>query len=143
YTVQFQLKADVEELEQFRQRTNDEDRQIAEQTSQQHEEVKNNQKKVKATIHMGQKIKEEPIRIDEIQDEERSKTIQGYIFISEVRELRSGRSLLILKVTDYTNSIEIKKFSNNEEDEEIFKLIKEGMWIKARGRIQTDHYSNE
>src|SRR5690625_4943370 len=140
YTVKFQLRSDLEGIELFRQQTNNEDRQIAEQTSLQHEEVKNKQQKTKTTIHMGQKIKEEPIRIDEIQDEERSKTIQGYIFISEVRELRSGRSLLILKVTDYTDSIEIKKFSNNEDDEEVFKIINEGMWIKTRVQIQTYNY---
>ncbi len=144
YTVQFQVKADLEDIEIFRQKTNHEDRQIAQQTAQIHEEIrKNGQARLASSIQVGQKIKEEPTRIDDIQDEERSKTIQGYVFIAEVRKLRSERSLLILKVTDYTDSIEIKKFSNNEDDEAVFAQLNEGMWIKARGRIQTDNYSNE
>src|SRR5699024_4960423 len=58
-------------------------------------------------------------------------------------ELRSGRSLLILKATDYTDSLEIKMFSRNDEDQAVFAAAKEGIWIKARGRIQTDQFSNE
>src|SRR5690606_1218342 len=34
-------------------------------------------------------------------------------------------------------------FSRNDEDEAVFGQAKEGIWIKARGRIQTDLYSNE
>src|SRR5690606_19363644 len=61
----------------------------------------------------------------------------------EVIKLRSGRQLLMLKITDYTDSLELKIFSRNEEDEAMFARVKEGMWIKARGRVQTDNYSNE
>src|SRR5699024_4526550 len=60
-----------------------------------------------------------------------------------VRKLRSGRSLLLIKATDYTDSLEIKMFSRNDEDAAIFEAVKAGIWIKARGRIQTDMYSNE
>ncbi len=34
-------------------------------------------------------------------------------------------------------------FSHGDEDVEKFKSAKKGMWIKARGSIQTDMYSNE
>src|SRR5699024_434301 len=67
----------------------------------------------------------------------------GYIFNAEVRKLRSGRSLLLIKATDYTDSLEIKMFSRNDEDAAMFDAVKAGLWIKARGRIQTDMYSNE
>src|SRR5699024_2679926 len=51
--------------------------------------------------------------------------------------------LLILKATDYTDSLEIKMFSRGDEDAEKFKQAKEGIWIKARGGIQTDRFTNE
>src|SRR5699024_10222928 len=60
-----------------------------------------------------------------------------------IRKLSSGRSLLIIKATDYSDSLEIKMFSRNDEDEAIFETAKDGMWIKAKGRIQTDTYTNE
>lgn len=59
-----------------------------------------------------------------ILEEERRVTIQGYIFDKEVRELRSNRKILIIKMTDYTSSFIVKKFSNGEKDEQIFKVFK-------------------
>src|SRR5690625_4912424 len=34
-------------------------------------------------------------------------------------------------------------FYRNDEDEQMFDQAKEGMWIKARGRIQTDMYTSQ
>src|SRR5699024_9019432 len=53
-----------------------------------------------------------------ILEEERRATIQGYVFDVEVRELRSKRKIIIIKMTDYTSSFIVKKFSNNEKDEQ-------------------------
>src|SRR5699024_3966239 len=92
---------------------------------------------------LGYPIKDEPVQMEEILEEEQRITVQGYIFAVEERKLRSGRSLLIIKATDYSDSIEIKMFSRNDEDAEAFSKVKKGMWVKARGRIQTDMYSNE
>src|SRR5699024_43267 len=65
------------------------------------------------------------------------------VFSVDVRELRSGRSLLIVHATDYTDSFQLKMFSKNDEDATKFKQLKSGIWIKARGSIQTDMYTNE
>src|SRR5690625_3855267 len=65
------------------------------------------------------------------------------VFAVDVRKLRSGRSLLILKATDYTDSLEIKMFSRNDEDEAAFEAEQPGMGIKARGRIQTDMHTSQ
>src|SRR5699024_12656626 len=81
--------------------------------------------------------------METILDEERKLTVQGFVFLKDVRELRSGRSLLILKVTDYTDSLEINMFSKNDDDARLFESSKEKIWIKARGKIQTDQYSGE
>ncbi|MGB3260934.1 PolC-type DNA polymerase III N-terminal domain-containing protein, partial [Paenisporosarcina sp.] len=63
---------------------------------------------------------DEPImEIKQIQDEERRITIEGFVFDVEVKELRSGRSLLTVKVTDYTDSILVKMFSRDKEDAEL------------------------
>lgn len=82
-------------------------------------------------------------QMKEIIEEERSVVVEGYVFDVEIRKLRSERELLILKVTDYTSSLMIKKFSNNEADEELFAQIKKGMWVKAQGSIQQDTFIND
>ncbi|MED1469532.1 PolC-type DNA polymerase III [Bacillus salipaludis] len=76
----------------------------------------------------------------DIVDEERRVTVQGYIFDAETRELRSGRTLLTFKITDYTSSIMVKMFSRDKEDASLFQLVKKGMWVKVRGSIQNDTF---
>lgn len=78
-----------------------------------------------------------------IVEEERRVTIEGLIFDKEVRELRSKRKILILKITDYTSSFIVKKFSNGEKDEQIFDAIKKNSWIKVRGSVQEDTFMRD
>ncbi|MFC4712446.1 PolC-type DNA polymerase III [Planococcus dechangensis] len=93
-------------------------------------------------FQMGTGIKpdENIVEIRSIVDEERRVTIEGFVFDAEVRELRSGRSLLTVKITDYTDSILVKMFSRDKEDAELMAQAKKGMWLKARGSIQTDTF---
>lgn len=79
-------------------------------------------------------------KIQDIIDEERRVVIEGYIFAAETRDLRSGRTLLTFKVTDYTSSIMVKMFSRDKEDAAIFQNVKKGMWVKVRGSIQNDTF---
>ncbi|ANZ58103.1 PolC-type DNA polymerase III [Fructilactobacillus lindneri] len=82
-------------------------------------------------------------QMENITEEERSAIVNGYIFDKEIRALRSGRQLLILKVTDYTSSLTIKKFSKNDEEASQFADLQDGSWVKVRGSIQEDNYSHE
>ena len=145
YQLQFQVNTEMEQLENFRKQTDEEDKLIVLNTLREQKEREKNGKTTsrKEVFKIGSAIKDEPVSMEEIVEEERNITIQGYVFSAEVRKLRSGRSLLMLKVTDYTDSLEIKLFSRNDEDELMFNSVKEGIWIKARGRIQTDNYTNE
>lgn len=76
----------------------------------------------------------------DIVEEERRVILEGYVFDKEVRELRSKRKILTLKITDYTSSFIVKKFSNGEKDEQIFDAISKGSWLKVRGSIQEDTF---
>ncbi len=93
---------------------------------------------------IGRKINDDlpTIKMEEIVDEERSVVVEGYIFDKEVRELRSGRKLLMIKITDYSSSIQVKKFSKNNDAPE-FDSLDEGDWVKVRGSVQEDNYSHE
>src|SRR5690625_2343893 len=145
YMLKFNVNTEMEALENFRKQTIEEDKiYVQNAVKLQQEKIKQNgNKPISEKLSIGSNIQDEPIEMREIIEEERRVTVQGYVFISEVRKLRSGRSLLILKVTDYTDSLEIKMFSRNDEDAAMFELAKKGIWIKARGRIQTDQFSNE
>ncbi|MGX7052130.1 PolC-type DNA polymerase III [Leuconostoc palmae] len=96
-------------------------------------------------LTLGRKINPESeiTRLEDIDSEENRVIVEGYIFNSEVRELRSGRKLMTVKLTDYSNSISAKKFSNNETDEAVFDHIKPGMWVRISGNVQEDTYARE
>ena len=139
------VSTEIEEIENFKKKTIEEDRKIAQKTYSDKEkrEVSAKQNGTNKRLEIGYKIPEEPSFMEEIMEEENKMTVQGYIFKVDVRTLRSKRSLLIIKATDYTDSLEIKMFSRNDDDALMFDNVKAGMWIKARGRIQTDSFSNE
>ncbi|WP_099974863.1 PolC-type DNA polymerase III [Lactobacillus terrae] len=108
----------------------------------------NNEKKAvssKSVSRVGKKIadKQEITNMVDIIEEDRNKIVEGYVFDKDVRKLKSGRELLLLKVTDYTSSFSIKKFSNDSGDEAFFESLGKGSWIKARGNVQEDNFSRE
>ncbi|NHM29831.1 PolC-type DNA polymerase III [Neobacillus terrae] len=76
----------------------------------------------------------------DIVDEERRIAVEGYVFFAETRELRSGRTLLTFKITDYTSSIMVKMFSRDKEDAAQYQRVQKGMWLKVRGSIQNDTF---
>ncbi|WP_139488948.1 PolC-type DNA polymerase III [Brevibacillus dissolubilis] len=92
---------------------------------------------------IGYDIKDEPVPICEITEEERRITIQGQVFNAEIRELKSGRHILTFHITDYTDSLTIKIFSRDKEDVKMLEAVKDGMWLKVRGSVQHDTFMRE
>ncbi|WP_174613313.1 PolC-type DNA polymerase III [Virgibacillus ihumii] len=145
FSIKVDVKPELADIEKFREQKALEDQQLVQKTVMEKEKRDKEKlnKEQNKPLMLGYKIQDEPIHMEEIQDEERRVTVQGYVFSSEIRQLRSGRSLLIAKATDYTDSLQIKMFSKGDDDAEKFEKLKTGMWIKARGSIQTDMYTNE
>ncbi|WP_159721919.1 PolC-type DNA polymerase III [Enterococcus sp. CSURQ0835] len=139
-------------LELFEERKQEQQQAMQEQAAEAiaQYETKKQEKKAKAAdfdgpIQMGRNIPADEVitPMGNILEEERRITIEGYIFDKEVRELRSKRKILILKLTDYTSSFVVKKFSNGEKDEQIFDAISKGSWLKVRGSIQEDTFMRD
>ncbi|WP_126426451.1 PolC-type DNA polymerase III [Brevibacillus marinus] len=95
------------------------------------------------SLLIGYEIKEEPVPIKQIQEEERRIVIQGVVFQAEVKELKSGRQLLTFNLTDYSDSLTVKMFSRDKEDVRLLEAIKDGIWLKVRGSVQYDPYMKE
>ncbi|KUP08698.1 DNA polymerase III PolC [Bacillus coahuilensis m2-6] len=79
-------------------------------------------------------------KLEDILEEERRIAVEGYIFDSEIKELRSGRTLLTFKITDYSSSIIVKMFSRDKEDAAVMQNVKKGMWARVRGSVQNDTF---
>ncbi|GKQ42610.1 DNA polymerase III PolC-type [Companilactobacillus sp. RD055328] len=86
----------------------------------------------------------EPItQMSEIFEEERDVTVQGYIFDADVRKFNTGSKLLTLKVTDYSSSFTVKKFSKKTDDDEIFSEWKKGKWARFHGSVEEDRFTHD
>ena len=58
-----------------------------------------------------------------------------------MKELKSGRHIVTLKITDYTDSLILKMFTRKGKDDlEHFKALKVGTWVRAQGRIEQDQF---
>lgn len=143
--VSTRVQEEQEQIKKFQEERQKEDKLLVQQAVKEQEErtKEKDDTKPKGPLEIGYKIQDDPVPMETIEEEERRMTVQGYIFDAEVKELRSGRHLLLLKVTDYTDSFSIKMFSRGDDHAELFQHINKGMWIKARGGIQTDNFTNE
>ena len=69
--------------------------------------------------------------------------IIGEVFDIDTKELRNGKILLILAVTDYTSSISCKLFLNDVNKDGVLNEIKKGSYLKIKGDIIYDTYQRE
>ena len=61
----------------------------------------------------------------------------------EKRELKSGKKLLIFDITDFTDSITVKMFLKEEQEEDAGKAVAEGSFIKLHGITTIDRFDGE
>lgn len=142
--------AHKKKVEEFKLQKEEDDQLLAKEYTRLVEKAEKKKEKKKdnkseGPIKLGRPIpaNEEIKQMISIEEEERRVTLEGYIFDSEIRELRSGRKLLIFKITDYSSSFSCKRFSNNEQDEAMFDRMRTGTWVKVRGSIQEDTFMRD
>ncbi|MCL6603051.1 MAG: PolC-type DNA polymerase III [Paenibacillus sp.] len=134
----------VEEFQQeFQQKLQQEEREFIEQmmtnieSEDSAEEIDGNEV---VKLQVGYEIKEPPVPMVEIQDEEKKITIQGTIFALDRKELRNGSTLFTFCLTDFTDSLQMKMFAKNKEDLKIMSQLANGKWVRARGRVEFDRF---
>lgn len=81
--------------------------------------------------------------IVELPDNQYRQIIEGYVFSLEVKALRSGNELLIMKITDYTSSVAVKLMSGRNIKKEQLALFSKGDWIRLEGDMVPDNFSGE
>ncbi len=82
------------------------------------------------------------LTIDEIDNTMQDVLIQGYVFKEDSIKTKAGKTIQSLYVTDYTNSIIVKRFEDKNRNtlEEINKLKKGGKWIRVKGHVEYDSF---
>ena len=84
-------------------------------------------------------------QISQLDNTMREVTVQGYCFQEETTQVKSGKHIQTLLVTDYSDSIMIKRFENKNRNtlEEMQQLKKGDKWIRAKGTFEYDSFARE
>lgn len=141
--VETVVRESKEAVERFVEQKNEEDHSKMVEAMMEKKKQADKQKEEgpNGPVSFGHMIKQEELKsIKEIIEEDKRVAVEGYIFDAEIRELKSGRSLLTFRITDYTDSIMVKIFSSGKEDLAMLESIKKGMWVRVRGPIQFDTF---
>ncbi|WP_027726020.1 PolC-type DNA polymerase III [Tuberibacillus calidus] len=142
--IEIRVNASLEELEDFLKKRDEETENLARVAVIEHQKKdREKPEPAQGPLAFGYAIDDEPMEIRQIQEEERRVTVQGYVFDTEARELKSGRTLITFKITDYTDSIAAKIFVKDKEELNKLSGLKKGIWVKVRGGVQTDTFMRD
>ncbi|MDO4279232.1 MAG: PolC-type DNA polymerase III [Lachnoclostridium edouardi] len=91
----------------------------------------------------GRDFEDEIVEIDKIDGEVGEVVLRGKIIRKEFRELRSGRTLVIFDLTDFTDTMTVKLFPKEDFVEEVKAVISDNTFIKIKGVTTIDKFDGE
>lgn len=81
--------------------------------------------------------------IEDVISEMNEVVIRGKIIDEDKREIRNEKTLLIFAVTDFTDTITVKMFIDNEHLPVLSDEIKKGKFISVKGAVAQDKFDHE
>ena len=86
----------------------------------------------------------EPVRIADLNLDMFRVVVRGKVFAVQHRELKKrGAWVVCFDVTDYTGSVRVNQFMENDKAKLILDNIQPGMWVRMQGKMTFDRYDNE
>lgn len=91
----------------------------------------------------GRDFSEEPIPISDIIGEIGEVVVSGQVIKFETREVRSGRTLVMFDITDFTDTISVKMFPRENQEQSLLDNVKAGKFITLKAVASIDKFDNE
>ena len=104
---------------------------------------KDSQPKAEKENILGKKITGEIVKLKGLSEEDGMVCVEVKVFQKESRELKNGKILLTLSVTDYTSSIGVKIFISKDDLKELKDSIVVGSYYRIRGSVRYDTFEKE
>ncbi|ABR48830.1 DNA polymerase III, alpha subunit [Alkaliphilus metalliredigens QYMF] len=95
------------------------------------------------SILIGRKFSGEIIKLTDLKNELGTVIVEGEVFNLECRELKGGKKLLSLQITDYSNSITVKIFERKKQVKDLEELFHKGQYIRVKGDMTFDKFMRE
>ncbi|MDR0963065.1 MAG: PHP domain-containing protein, partial [Clostridium sp.] len=81
--------------------------------------------------------------LEDLLDELGQVIVRGRIFKFDKRTLKSGKVMVLIDITDETDSIRIKIFLDENQADELDPAIKAGQFVKIKGLTRVDSFDKE
>ena len=91
----------------------------------------------------GRDFEEEAIPMEQIQGEMGEVVIRGQIQALDTREIRNEKTIIIIEITDFTDTIVVKMFARNDQVAEILEGVKKGAFLKMKGVTTIDRFDGQ
>ncbi len=91
-------------------------------------------------VIFGRDFTEEPVNICDLEGDG-DVVIRGQIDDLEITVTRTGKKMVLFSVTDFTDTISVKMFPREDEQERLFEYLDNGKFIALKGRAGIDSYN--
>ncbi len=91
-------------------------------------------------VVFGKDFTEGPISIHDIDGDIGEVVIRGQISNYQVRNTRTGKKMVMFSITDFTDSIDVKLFPKEDQQERLFDYIGDGKFVIIKGTTGLDKF---
>ena len=91
----------------------------------------------------GRDIDEEAIEIRTIEGEMGEVVIRGCVRALETRDIRNEKTIIMMDITDFTDTITVKIFLATEQVPELTQDLKKGAFVKLKGVTTIDRFDSQ
>ena len=91
----------------------------------------------------GRDFEEASTPIEQILGEMGEVVIRGQISSLDKREIRNEKTIIMLDITDFTDTITVKMFARNDQVPEILEGVKKGGFYKIKGVTTIDKFDGQ
>ena len=96
-----------------------------------------------ADVLYGRDFNDDPLPINELDGHLGMVTIRGKIIFTETMTLRSGSTLFMANITDFTDTIRVKMFADEESAPDVKAALSEGQFVLIKGVANNDKFDGE
>ena len=91
-------------------------------------------------VIFGRDFSDAPISISDIDGDIGEVTIRGQVILYETRDTRTGKKMVTFAVTDFTDTIGVRLFPKEDQQERLFDYIGNGKFVLIKGVTQIDKF---
>ena len=140
YEVRFEGRLELEQLSETAQQ----ELLSVEQAARKAVRARSASARARGDVLFGRAVGTECTPLREIDIDNGSVTVCGEVFGLDSRVSKNGKTAIIsFNVTDGTSSFPVKLFPAAEKSGELLAALKDGLYIRLRGDVQMDRYTNE